>query len=194
MNNPGELIIQFSRAPILGQVKRRLAEQIGDDAALKVHNKLFAKTLQVVSEVHVATRLYLSSPPTKNFPHDYQIQQGNNLGDRMAHALQTELINSKKICLIGSDCLDLTANDLREAFAKLETNDLVLGPARDGGYYLIGLKTFIPELFINVSWGSSTVLEETLSLARKLNLKTGLLDERQDVDRYIDLPENWKAL
>ena len=194
MNKSGELIILFSRAPILGQVKRRLAEKIGDQAALKVHKKLFSITLEVVAQTGIATRLYLSEPPPKNFPHDYQLQEGTHLGDRMVRAVQIELRKSDKICLIGSDCLDLTAHDLKEAFARLETHDLVLGPARDGGYYLIGLKTFIPDLFKNIKWGSAEVLEETLSIARKLSLKTGLLDERLDVDRYTDLPENWKAI
>lgn len=193
MSNPGELIIQFSRAPLLGKVKRRLAVQIGDEEALKVHEKLFARTLQIVAETNIPIKLYLSELPPKNFSHDYILQEGNDLGERMAQAVQEELKKSDKICLIGSDCLNLTASDLREAFARLETDDLVLGPAGDGGYYLIGLKTFIPDLFINVNWGSSTVLEETLRQARKLNLKTGLLDERIDVDRFNDLPENWKA-
>lgn len=190
-STPSALILLFSRAPILGQVKRRLAVDTGQEAALKVHKKLFSKTLETIAEAGIETKLYLSDTPLEDFPHKYVLQEGADLGLRMSAAFKAEMSKQQKICLIGSDCLDLKASDLREAFAQLETHNLVLGPAKDGGYYLIGLKTLIPELFLKVRWGSSTVLEETLKIARTLNLKTWLLSERSDVDRINDLPENW---
>ena len=112
----------------------------------------------------------------------------------MANALKDELKRYRHVCLIGSDCLDLTATDLDQAMKQLSTHDLVLGPAKDGGYYLIGMKRFIPQLFTDIPWGSDTVLAKTLARAAEINLKTALLNERTDVDHLSDLPANWMDL
>ncbi len=93
-----------------------------------------------------------------------------------------------KVVIIGSDLYDLTTQDLRDAFHELENHQVVLGPAADGGYYLLGMKALKPELFKNKKWGTSTVLEDTLNNLR--NTTTYILPVRNDVDRYEDIEGN----
>lgn len=185
------LIIVFSRAPILGKVKSRLAADIGDKAALEIHHKLFFQTLKTIEQTATEFKLYLSQAPDEDFKFPYDLQTGNNLGQRMAGALKTELRKFDNVCLIGSDCLDLKPIDIVNAFKLLEHNDVVLGPALDGGYYLIAMQKNNPDLFTNIRWGSSSVFEDTLRIAEKLKLKIGHLKTRKDVDSIDDLPDNW---
>ena len=187
------LIILFSRRPTLGQVKRRLARDIGDKAALEVHQWLFRRTLEVIAQSGIKSTLYLSAQPNEEYDYDFKLQEGKDLGERMAKAFQHEIDGDNRVCLIGSDCLDLSPEDLLLACEKLKKADLVLGPANDGGYYLIGLKQFYPELFKGIKWSSPEVFAETLVVASKLSLKTVLLEKRTDVDKISDLPANWKA-
>jgi rSAM/selenodomain-associated transferase 1 len=188
-----DLIIIFSKAPILGKVKRRLAAETGDQSALLIHQKLFVRTIAVVNESKIRKKIYLSEKMV-DFDHPYLVQAGDNLGERMAAAFQQEFEEFKRICLIGSDCLDLATTDLLEAFESLNNHDLVLGPARDGGYYLIAMKSYIPELFESITWGTEQVLQETTSIANRLSLKSKLLAVRKDVDHLSDLPANWKLM
>ena len=123
---------------------------------------------------------------------DYVIQEEGDLGARMRQAFQKGFRQGwKQVVLIGSDLPDLTPAILRESFERLTDHDLVLGPARDGGYYLIGLKADCPELFGNsMIWGTQEVLKNTLITADQLGLKTALLTRLRDVDRPEDLTEN----
>lgn len=123
---------------------------------------------------------------------DYLVQMEGDLGDRMRLAFQKVFRQGwKRVVLIGSDLPDLTAAIIRESFERLTNHDLVLGPARDGGYYLIGLKTGRPELFDNaIDWGTKEVLKNTRITADRLGLKTALLDELRDMDRPEDLIYN----
>ena len=189
-----DLIVLFSRTPVKGRVKKRLAEDIGDTAALDVHLRLFNRTMSTIDEALIDRKIYLSEMPLNDFPYPYSVQKGRDLGERMAEAIQAELQVRNKVCLIGSDCHDLEASDLQEAFRQLSNNDVVLGPAIDGGYYLIGMKKFIPEIFENITWGTQTVLTETLGIAEHYGLKTALLKTRTDIDNLDDLPANWISL
>jgi hypothetical protein len=93
-----------------------------------------------------------------------------------------------RVVMVGADCPEITAELLEKALERLATTDIVLGPASDGGYYLIGLRQPNPQLFANISWGSDQVLAETLFRARQLSLAVSLLQELSDVDRPDDLP------
>ena len=123
----------------------------------------------------------------------YVIQGEGDLGARMRRAFQMGFRQGwKQVVLIGSDLPDLTPAIIRESFERLTNHDLVLGPARDGGYYLIGLKANRPELFGSpMIWGTEEVLKNTLLTADRLGLKTALLTRLRDVDRPEDLSETF---
>jgi len=186
------LIIVFSRTPVLGKVKTRIAKDLGDLQALKIHKKLYNHTTAIVKEAKIPYKIYFSEDPIMDINHLFNVQTGIGLGDRMSNAFSSELIEYENICLIGSDCLELTANDIAKAFQHLAANDVVLGPAIDGGYYLIGLKKPHPQLFRNIHWGSSVVLEETLKTCSTHNLSVKLLRPLNDIDLLEDLPESWR--
>ena len=119
---------------------------------------------------------------------NYYPQATGDLGDRMKSAFYDAFqLNFSRVVMIGIDCPDLTINLLQDAFTGLKNHDLVLGKAADGGYYLIGLKQVIPELFQDIPWGTSQVLSFTQKIAEKLNLTTHLLPTLSDVDRPEDL-------
>ena len=94
----------------------------------------------------------------------------------------------EKVVLIGSDLYDLTSAHIEQAFQQLNSNDLIIGPAEDGGYYLLGMKTLQPKIFDNKKWGSSSVLNDTLADIEKLNVH--LLETRNDIDTFDDLQKN----
>lgn len=124
----------------------------------------------------------------------YRPQVAGDLGQRLLAALADSLgKGAGQVVLIGSDCPEITEITLNTAFSRLTDHDLVLGPARDGGYYLIGLKAPHPEIFQDISWGSAEVLSQTLAQGKRLNLKTVLLEALTDIDRPEDLPV-WEAL
>ena len=118
----------------------------------------------------------------------YQPQGGGDLGAKMAAAFQNVFqAGSQKAVMIGTDCPELTAAILTQAFEELNQGELVLGPAADGGYYLIGLRQFVPELFRGIHWGTASVLTETQAIAQTLNLATTYLPLLADIDRPEDL-------
>jgi rSAM/selenodomain-associated transferase 2/rSAM/selenodomain-associated transferase 1 len=121
----------------------------------------------------------------------YRPQGGGDLGERMLRAF-CEASNDglERTVIIGADCPAIEASHLREAFDSLQTSDLVLGPAHDGGYYLIGMRRPIGEIFCGISWGTNDVLRSTLAAADRAGLKTSLLETLPDVDRPEDL-SNW---
>ena len=118
----------------------------------------------------------------------YQFQSEGDLGARMAESL-INAFNQKaqQVIIIGTDCPDLNSQILTTAFEKLEVFNLVLGPALDGGYYLIGLQQPIAELFMNISWGTAQVFAKSVEIAQKLNLSIGYLQPLADIDRPEDL-------
>ncbi len=109
----------------------------------------------------------------------------------MNNALQNELDQYAKVCLIGSDCLSLTGKEISKAFKQLDVADVVIGPALDGGYYLIGMKKPLPQLFVDISWGSSSVLADTLKICRESDLLVHQLSPLNDIDLPEDIPDNW---
>jgi len=184
-------LIIFSKVSIAGKVKTRLAEQLGATKAKEIHDQLYKNTISVVKKANIGFQVYLNKDPGELPYYDYKIQSGGNLGDKMRHALKTELLKSEKACIIGSDILNLTAKDINLAFEKLTDNDVVLGPALDGGYYLIGMKRVYEDLFSGVSWGSSSVLKDTIKRCEKQGLSFFLLPQHNDVDRPEDVPFEW---
>jgi rSAM/selenodomain-associated transferase 1 len=193
-SQPNALII-FTRNPELGKCKTRLAKTIGEQAALDIYLFLLAHTSNTIQKITGAhKRVYFSDRIGSDLSWDStafsrHLQNGSDLGMRMEHAFQETFdLGYERVLIIGSDLYDLNASDIIEAFEALKINDAVLGPASDGGYYLLGLKKIIPSLFRNKVWGTSEVLPATLE-----NLKgyqTHLLPERNDIDRYEDIAGN----
>lgn len=116
------------------------------------------------------------------------LQEGEGLGDRMAHAFQIALQHARSAIIVGSDIAQLSAEIINEAFEKLETTDFVIGPAMDGGYYLLGMKAFHPVLFEGIQWSTPTVYADTITAMEKLGKSHALCPTLSD----IDYAEDWK--
>lgn len=191
-----KLLLIFTRNPELGKVKTRLAKTVGDETALKIYIFLLQKTHEVSLKVSSDKAIYYSVKIRENDIWDtnsYQkhLQMGYDLGSRMQHAFQQSFKDSyQKVVIIGSDLYDLTPEIIENSFIQLDTSDLVLGPAKDGGYYLLGMKKLHPSVFQNKEWGTATVLKETLEDLK--DKKVSLLEELNDVDVYEDI-ENHPA-
>lgn len=191
--NSKNLLLIFTRNPELGKGKRRLAATIGDQAAFNIYKFLLDHTVTITKNLYAEKQVYYSEEIWEDDIWDNKkfakkLQTGDDLGARMANAFQEGFQNEyQKIIIIGSDMLDLSQEDLEAAFKALEKNDFVIGPAEDGGYYLLGMKKFMPELFKNKSWGTETVLKDTL--ADLENETTTLLETKNDVDYYEDIKD-----
>jgi rSAM/selenodomain-associated transferase 1 len=197
-------IIIFTRFPEPGLTKTRLIPVLGPEGACRLHRELterivarvrrIKKSYPLMVEIHFAggSREQMAGWLGPDFP--YVLQAEGDLGARMRQAFQKGFRQGwEQVVLIGSDLPDLTPAILRESFDRLTNHDLVLGPARDGGYYLIGLKADCPELFgSSMIWGTREVLKNTLLTADRLGLETALLTRLRDVDRPEDLTEKIK--
>jgi rSAM/selenodomain-associated transferase 1 len=184
-------LIILIRNPQLGHVKTRLAAQIGDGGALKVYRALLDYTRSVASQINSSRLLFYSNFIDDQDSWDNQIftkflQEGNSFGARMRNSFEIAFKHHEKAVIIGSDCEELTPEIIREAFSKLSKFDVVLGPAKDGGYYLMGLKKVYPALFINKQWSTSSVLKDTLNDIKTLRISFYLLPVLSDIDDFTD--------
>ena len=191
------VLIIFTRNPELGKVKTRLAKTIGDQAALNIYKYLLNHTELTVKDLVCDKAIYYSENVNDHDVWDnstYQkfAQNGNDLGERMLHAFKVAFDdNYEKVIIIGSDLIDLQAKHFLEAFQKLDTHDVVIGPAHDGGYYLLGMKVMHETLFKNKTWGTETVLSETLNDLQNWDIE--LLEELNDIDTFEDM-KHYKQL
>jgi rSAM/selenodomain-associated transferase 1 len=185
------LLIIFAKNPILGKAKTRLAASIGEKKALVIYKKLIEKTANIIGELSIEKELYYSDFIEKNDVWNNKVtrkktQRGKSLGERMENAFKKGFAEGyKNIVIIGTDLWDLETLEIEKAFESLEKNEGVIGPAQDGGYYLLGLSKWNPTVFQNKKWGTSTVLNETLAcFDNKIvdNLKT-----KNDIDTIEDL-------
>lgn len=192
-------LIVFTRYPESGNVKTRLIPALGADGAAALHRDMtsytmtWARSLAAKMSVEIeirydgGTQAQMESWLGSDIK---SVSQGNgDLGTRMARAFDDNFQSGgKSVVLIGTDCPQLTLFHVQEAFETLKSNDVVIGPSADGGYYLIGLKRNIPELFQSVEWGTEEVLQETLKRATEINLSIHRLNVLNDVDIPSDLP------
>ncbi len=191
--NAKNLLMIFTRNPELGKCKTRLAATIGYQNALDIYTFLLNHTAALTKDVNAAKQVWYSDEIWENDiwdrdTFDKKLQQGDDLGIRMAHAFQEGFAAGfERIIVIGSDMYDLTTTDIDQAFAFLESKDVVIGPADDGGYYLLGMTAFNGALFQNKSWGTETVLRDTLDDLNQKNIH--LLATRNDVDIYEDIKD-----
>lgn len=195
-------LLVFARVPALGRVKSRLAAGVGEVAALAVYHELLALTRAAIAEAGVPATVWLAdaagAAPTATEAREWagltaQCQLAGNLGERMAAAFAAAFAaGAGRVAIIGTDCPGLRASHLQQAFALLDAHEVVLGPATDGGYYLLGLRQPTPELFQNKTWSTATVLADTLADARRLGYRVACLPELRDVDTAADLAA-WRA-
>ena len=184
-------LIIFTRNPELGKCKTRLATTIGDEAALEVYKFLLNHTCEISKKTQCDRFVFYSENILKNDIWDAEyfhkrLQKGTDLGERMNNAFETLFgMGYQKVCIIGSDLLDLNVEHINEAFYQLENHDAVLGPAKDGGYYLFAMDELLPKVFINKKWGTDSVLSETLQDLQ--NYDVHLLTELNDIDTFEDM-------
>jgi uncharacterized protein len=188
-----QALMIFTKNPEYGKVKTRLASTIGHAAALEVYSQLLLHTLSVTRDLSVDKIVFYSNQIDSNdlweeSMYKKQIQQGADLGERMKNAFSFTFEKGyKEIVIIGTDCCDLTTGVIKNAFENLSADDAVIGPATDGGYYLLGLKQHCPELFEGINWSSDTVFASTIKKLCDLQLKYFLLPVLNDVDEAKDL-------
>jgi rSAM/selenodomain-associated transferase 1 len=197
-------LIIFTRYPEAGKAKTRLIPALGAEGAAALHRQMADHTVLQVQgfqfqhplcvEVRFAggNRDLMQRWLGKDLM--YTIQGEGDLGDRMARSFEAAFkAGVDRVLIIGTDCPDLNPGLFAQAFDHLQQQDLVLGPARDGGYYLIGLGRFIPQLLIGIAWSTATVLAQTLAIAQQLDLSVAMLPVLSDVDDPDDL-EVWQRV
>lgn len=188
-----DALIIFAKNPQLGKTKTRIGNQLGDEVALAVYFQLLNRAQQITQLLRQDKFVFYSDFIDKedSWSNEYykkEKQLGNDLGARMSDAMNKIFADGyEKVVLIGTDIYELTGDIINEAFEKLNDHDMVLGPAKDGGYYLIGLKKPNPSVFKLSKWSTNMVLEETLQLAKKSSLNTALLQELNDIDEPEDM-------
>lgn len=198
LNKNKTALIVFVRTPELGKVKTRLAKTMGEEEALEVYKYLLNHTKDVVNKLEIPVFIYYAGLMksqdiwnTQNFKK--RLQSEGDLGHRMMDAFTEVFAHGyAKVMIIGSDCYELTSEIIIQGINKLEYNDIVIGPAADGGYYLLGMKKVISDLFINISWSTKHVLNETIGVAQNLHLTYELLPVLNDVDEEKDVTFTYK--
>lgn len=186
-------LIIFTRNAELGKVKTRLAATLGNAKTFAIYTKLVTHTIEVTKQADANRFIYYASyipgHDEWNATHfTKRLQHGNDLGERM-HLAFEELFTDgyQLITIIGTDCPGITKDIIDEAFNALQHADIAIGPAKDGGYYLLAMKKMNAEIFQNISWSTGEVLLQTLDCCRSLKLSTHLLPELTDVDVEEDL-------
>ena len=190
-------MLVFTRTPVPGRVKTRLIPAIGAERAANLHQVMLWRTVATAAEANVGPLALWCTPASahpvfeqlqRNFALELQVQSGADLGERMHRALEQALAHAHGALLVGIDCPFLQAQDLREAADALAAGaDAVIGPAEDGGYYLIGVRRSDPAAFANIEWGSEGVLVATREKFHALGWQWRELTTRRDVDRPEDL-------
>jgi rSAM/selenodomain-associated transferase 1 len=185
----------FAKPPIAGKTKKRLAADIGDDAAADL-SQIMLNLLISESKSSKADKVFLYIPLEYSIA-DFQTidcrelsirhQKGSDLGQKMSNMFQECCVDNNKVILIGSDCITHTTNTLNEAFMILTTNQIIIQPADDGGYVLIGQSQFCTEIFDGPKWGSSLVFETTIKILNSIKRTVYILPQAFDIDVKADL-------
>lgn len=188
-----DTLVIFAKNPELGNTKTRIGKKLGDEVALAVYYKLIHHTQSVTQSLSVNKVVYYSNFIDKEDSWDNQIYQKKkqvqfDLGERMNDAINQELnLGAGKVVLIGTDIYTLTEDIIKDAFEKLNSHDVVLGPSKDGGYYLIGLKKLSPLLFGLKEWSHPEVYNQTISLIKDEKLSYSTTQFLNDIDEPEDL-------
>jgi len=201
-------IVIMSKIPLPGHTKTRLMPELTSQECVEFHRACLNDIVHTVSDLDLPLFLYYAPIPNE-YENGFDFrdnnwwgldnnlyaciemypQIGKDLGERMYNAAQEITAEQRSVLFLGSDLPDLPGCILEEAAELLVSNDVVLGPAEDGGYYLLGIKKAHSFLFDNISWGSSEVLAETLNRIQKNGLSTSLLARKRDIDTWKDIKE-----
>jgi rSAM/selenodomain-associated transferase 1 len=187
-------ILILCKNPILGKAKTRLAKSIGQKKALEIYHFLLEHTAQIVAEVACDKRIFysdsiLTEDAFQGDNYYKKLQAKGDLGNRMKVAFENAFAAGyQRAVIIGSDCYELSSPILNDALAALENSETVFGPAKDGGYYLMGMRQLIPAVFENQPWSQANLLSNTLQTLNQLGHSHQLLPTLSDVDYLEDLP------
>lgn len=192
------LLIVFVKYPAPGSVKQRLAQQIGPDAATNIYRQIAEAVVNNTAPQEAADYAVEICFDPKDDKHlvrtwltskdRFSAQQGTGLGERMRNAFTYAFESGfKQVILIGSDCPDISRQIILQGFALLQQKDIVIGPAYDGGYYLIGLRQHREDIFQDIEWGTGKVFQQTCDKIKAAGLSVSLLPTLRDVDRVEDL-------
>ena len=185
-----ELLIIMARSAELGKVKSRLAKTIGEERALEVYSKLLSHTIQCAKDSGFKIKIFVAGDINyfENGNLDFELQSGGDLGTKMKDAFLRSFSEGHDwIVMIGTDCFEMNSDTIRGAFHAFALHDIVLGPAKDGGYYLIGMKKMHDELFESMPWSTDFLLIKTIEKARLLGLSIATLPIKNDIDEEKDL-------
>ncbi|MBX3301460.1 MAG: TIGR04282 family arsenosugar biosynthesis glycosyltransferase [Nitrospira sp.] len=198
----GTALVIFAKAPIPGQVKTRLCPPLTPDEAATLHGSFVLDTLErtkaAVDKLKVQMDRYLACAPSPTHVFFKVMEErqgvrlidqiGDDLGARMHQSVETMFSRGyRRTIIMGTDVPTVPLEYLRQALTLLDNHDLTIGPALDGGYYLIGMSKPVPELFADVPWSTDQVLRLTQEKAARLGLKTALIQPWRDVDTLADL-------
>ncbi|MCH8029638.1 MAG: TIGR04282 family arsenosugar biosynthesis glycosyltransferase [Candidatus Dadabacteria bacterium] len=193
----GNALIVFLKYPVPGRVKTRLADEIGTEKAAAIYKKMAEEVVTNTTGRGKYTSLIFYDPPEAehhikrwlSYAHNrYLPQTGADLGERMKNAFEkTFALGFKNNIIIGTDCPGITTGLLGSAFESLSAHDAVIGPANDGGYYLLGLRRAQPELLTGLDWSTNRVFEQTVEKMRKSGLTWHELETLPDIDTHEDL-------
>lgn len=182
----------FIKNPVLGRAKTRIAKDSSDEVALDIYKNLLNITREISKNTNCNKFVFYDQFIDEQDDWDNKIfskklQGGDDLGEKMINAF-TMLANEKieKTILIGSDCPYLSPLIIEQAFQSLDTNDFVIGPTHDGGYYLIGMKEPRQIIFTDIEWSQPSVLEKTLERIFDIGGKYHLLEKLKDIDHLTD--------
>ena len=194
----------FAKAPVPGRVKTRLAEELGAIRAAEVYRQIGRRVVTQLSGGAYRMVIYFDPPGSEpeinawlgDLEHERLQQPAGDLGSRLTQGFRWGFAEGRSVCVVGTDIPGLDRQPVEDAFAILSSPggpDLVVGPALDGGYYLLGLRRPAPELFRDIPWSTGDVLEATMARAKRLGLTVHSLSALADVDRPEDLPKEFRS-
>lgn len=195
MTKDTQLIQVFVKAPEPGKVKTPLIPELGETLARDIHVRLLESVLAQVQQAEVDIELWvagdMSHPYVQELGNRFTLfeQHGIDLGERMYNALLHGLQCHQHVLLVGGDAYSLTPGYLAQAFVALQHQDMVFGPAQDGGYILVGANKLHPDTFLDIDWGTASVLQEQLENCERCGLHTALLESRWDIDTVADIKQ-----
>jgi rSAM/selenodomain-associated transferase 1 len=191
------MLLIFVKYPEPGKVKTRLARSIGSENAAMLYSNMAESIVYDLSKLIDYAKVIFFDPPEKRndvmrwLKFDglsFIAQDGNSLGERMSNAFGHAFsLGAGKAVVIGTDCPQITKQTIVKAFEKLEASEAVIGPSHDGGYYLLGLRRLIPELFHDIDWSTNLVFDQTMKRLRRNGIKSECLETLRDLDTVDDL-------
>ncbi len=191
MSKTRGVVVIMAKRPALGKVKTRLAASVGDEMALELYQQMLSKTFHTVLNLGKKVVVMATGEGNMTVPPSFiqQEQIQADLGAKMMHGFQSAqaLCPGEPAVMVGTDCFDLSASELAEAFDVLTSHQLVFGPSEDGGYYLIGMNTPQSDVFEDIEWSTPSVMEETRKRMRSSNLSWGEVKTLNDIDTLEDL-------